>query len=112
FPSFVNDDKLGGIEFDVAESKHDRTRKLEEVCGQFSAVASIRSPIPNCTGTMESHIEPAGKASFLSPMSRPIFLAFALLCCNALADSPAVISELEKIQNESATKTASIGFCM
>src|SRR5690606_18124354 len=30
----------------------------------------------------------------------------------ALADSPAVISELEKIQNESATKTASIGFCM
>src|SRR5690606_29121894 len=32
FPSFVNDDKLGGIEFDVAESKHDRTRKLEEVC--------------------------------------------------------------------------------
>lgn len=45
-------------------------------------------------------------------MPRPLFLAFALLGLNAFADSPAVISELEKIQNESATKTASIGFCM
>ncbi len=45
-------------------------------------------------------------------MLRLIFLALAILCHNVLADSPAVISELEKIQNESATKTASIGFCM
>lgn len=45
-------------------------------------------------------------------MLRSIALASFALLHTVLADSAAVIAELEKIQNESATKTASVGFCM
>ncbi|MDF1656357.1 MAG: D-alanyl-D-alanine carboxypeptidase/D-alanyl-D-alanine-endopeptidase [Verrucomicrobiales bacterium] len=47
-------------------------------------------------------------------MFRPflcIALAFALGSLSALASPEAVIAEMDKIQNESATRTASIGLC-
>ena len=45
-------------------------------------------------------------------MPRLIVLLSVFLLHPAFADPEAVISELEKIQTGSATKTASIGFCM